>query len=90
MTTQLIKTLIKNLPRFAEEQGDFYAVSREQLTAALNEQAHVERAVAENTVNLCELLLDSLACLNADYLARGEWCFVSCATSRFICIAGDE
>jgi len=77
MATELIHQLIKHLPHFAEEQGDFYAVSREQLCIALCQQTDTEKAVAENTVAICECLLESLACLNTDYLARGEWCFVS-------------
>ena len=71
----LIQTLIPHLPRFAEEEGDFYTVPREALIAALSQ--HAESAIAENTVALVENLLDSLAVLNGDYLANGEWCFVS-------------
>ena len=37
----------------------------------------VDTAIAENTVNFCELLLDSLATLDRYYLQQGEWCFVS-------------
>ncbi len=77
MPTDLIKILIAHLPRFAEEQGDFYAVSRHSLCDSLCQTADIDFAVAENTVQLCELLLDSLACLRTDYLARDEWCFVS-------------
>lgn len=76
MSTQLIKTLINNLPRFSEEQGDFYTVTRKQLIKTLCQKG-TDKIVAENTVTICQLLLDSLACLNTDYLARGEWCFVS-------------
>jgi 8-oxo-dGTP pyrophosphatase MutT (NUDIX family) len=76
MTTKLIKTLINNLPRYAEEEGDFYAVKREDLINALCSE-QVNQLVAENTVGLIENLLDSLAVLNGDYLAKGEWCFIS-------------
>ncbi len=76
MSSQLIKTLITYLPRYAEEEGDFYAVKREDLINALCSE-HINRAVAENTVAVCENLLDTLAVLNTDYLQQGEWCFIS-------------
>ncbi len=75
MPQSSLKTLITLLPRFAEEESDFYTVPRETLIAALSQ--HAEPAIAENTVALVENLLDSLAVLNGDYLANGEWCFVS-------------
>ncbi|MDO9104001.1 MAG: NUDIX hydrolase [Methylovulum sp.] len=77
MTTDLIKTLLQNLPRYAEEEGDFYSVPREALIDALYHQHPLDRAVAENTVALIENLLDTLAVLNTTYLQKGEWCFVS-------------
>ncbi|MDP3010501.1 MAG: NUDIX domain-containing protein [Methylococcales bacterium] len=76
IAAQLIKTLITHLPRYAEEEGDFYAVKREDLINALC-SPQVNQAVAENTVYLIENLLDTLAVLNVDYLAKGEWCFIS-------------
>ncbi|WP_162472941.1 NUDIX domain-containing protein [Methylotuvimicrobium alcaliphilum] len=77
MTRHLIKALINALPRFAEEEGDFYAVSRDTLIAGLSEIQGISAEVAGNTVNLCEALLDSLATLKPQDLQRGEWCFVS-------------
>ena len=77
MTIDLIKTLIPLLPRFAEEEGDYYAVKRTDLIMSLCQQTGIETAIAENTVNLCEILLDSLATLKRDLLKQGEWCFVS-------------
>jgi len=77
MTSHLIKALINALPRFAEEEGDFYAVSRDTLIAELSEIHGISEEVAGNTVYLCEALLDSLTTLKQDYLQRGEWCFVS-------------
>ncbi|MDP3333793.1 MAG: NUDIX hydrolase, partial [Methylococcaceae bacterium] len=76
MSAQLIKTLITYLPRYAEEEGDFYAVKREDLINVLCSE-QVNQAVAENTVNLIENLLDTLAVLNTDSLQKGEWCFIS-------------
>jgi hypothetical protein len=60
MTTNLIKTLLQNLPRYAEEEGDFYSVPREALIDALFQQHPLDRALAENTVALIETLLDTL------------------------------
>ncbi len=77
MTTNLIKILLDNIPRYAEEEGDFYSVSRELLINALCTQQGIDYAVAENTLGLLENLLNSLAVLHTDYLAKGEWCFVS-------------
>jgi len=77
MTQHLIKALITALPRFAEEEGDYYPVKRTDLIAALCQKADIAHEVAENTVNLCETLLDTLATLKPDCLLRGEWCFVS-------------
>ncbi len=78
MTTDLIKTLLRHLPRYAEEEGDFFSVSRQSLIDKLCEQqTTVERTVAENTIALIETLLDTLSVLNATYLQKGEWCFVS-------------
>lgn len=77
MTDNLIKTLIRELPRYAEEEGDFYSVDRNSLIRVISKRHAIEPAVAENTVMLCEQLLDALSVLNVDYLLKGEWCFVS-------------
>jgi len=77
MTQQLIKALINALPRFAEEEGDFYAVSRTDLITELCQTHTVSVEIAENTVNLCETLLDSLSLLQSEHLSKGEWGFVS-------------
>ena len=77
MSAQLIQSLIPHLPRYAEEEGDFYSVPREVLINALCHQHSLDRALAENTVGLMETLLDTLAALNTAYLQKGEWCFVS-------------
>ncbi|WP_024299016.1 hypothetical protein [Methylomicrobium lacus] len=77
MADNLIKTLIRELPRYAEEEGDFYSVDRISLIRAISEHHAVEPAVAENTVMWCERLLDTLSVLNLDDLAKGEWSFVS-------------
>jgi 8-oxo-dGTP pyrophosphatase MutT (NUDIX family) len=73
----MIKTLLNHIPRYAEEEGDFYSVSREELTDALCSKNEISREVAENTIGLIEDLLDTLAVLNSDYLQKGEWSFVS-------------
>jgi hypothetical protein len=75
--TAQIKNIIAHLPRYAEEEGAFYSMPRELLINALCTQQGIDYIVAENTVGLLESLLDSLAVLNAEYLAKGEWCFVS-------------
>lgn len=77
MIANLIKTLLQYLPRYAEEEGDFYSVPREALIDALYHQRSLDRAVAENTVALIETLLDTLAVLNTASLQKGEWCFIS-------------
>lgn len=77
MTGNLIKTLINALPRYAEEEGDFYSVERAYLIEMLCKQHDIDAGIAENTVLLCERLLDTLSVLNADYLLKSEWCFVS-------------
>ncbi|WP_432744568.1 NUDIX hydrolase [Methylobacter sp. G7] len=77
MSANLIQTLISHLPLYAEEEGDFYSVPRKALIIALCRQHQLERAIAENTVNVIEALLDTLAVLNAAYLQKDEWCFVS-------------
>lgn len=77
MSVNLIQTLISHLPRYAEEEGDFYGVPREALINALCQQHQIERVIAENTITLIETLLDTLAVLNTAYLQKGEWCFVS-------------
>ena len=38
MSAALIRSLISHLPRFAEEEGDFYSVPREALIDALCQQ----------------------------------------------------
>lgn len=77
MPNDLIKTLIQELPRYAEEEGDFYSINRNNLVNAICERNAIAPIIAENTVMLCERLLDILSVLNADYLLKGEWCFVS-------------
>ncbi|WP_341327262.1 hypothetical protein [Methylotuvimicrobium sp. KM2] len=58
-------------------QGDHDIFKRSDLIGALCRERQIDPAVAENTVNLCETLLDTLATLKTDNLQRGEWCFVS-------------
>ncbi len=77
MSAPLIKLLISHLPRFAEEDGDFYSVPRNVLIDALCLKHLIDRALAKNTVALLETLLDTLAVLNTEYLQKDEWCFVS-------------
>jgi len=77
MPENLIKTLIENLPRYAEEEGDFFSIDRNHLIETLCKTHDVETDIAENTVMLCERFLDCLSVLQADYLSKGEWCFVS-------------
>ncbi|WP_432741284.1 NUDIX hydrolase [Methylobacter sp. G7] len=77
MSANRIQTLISHLPRYAEEEGDFYGIPREDLINALCHQHHLDRAIAENTISLIETLLDTLAVLNTAYLQKGEWCFMS-------------
>ena len=77
MSAALIRSLISHLPRFAEEEGDFYSVPCEALINALCQQHQIDRAMAENTIDLLETLLDTLALLNPAYLQKGEWCFIS-------------
>ena len=69
--------MISHLPRFAEEEGDFYSVPREALINVLCQQNQLDRPIAENTIALLETLLDTLAVLNTAYLQKDEWCFVS-------------
>ncbi|WP_221896750.1 hypothetical protein [Bathymodiolus japonicus methanotrophic gill symbiont] len=47
----MIKALIPLLPRFAEEEGDFYTVKRADLINLLCLQAGTELSVAENTIS---------------------------------------
>ena len=75
--TAQIKNIIAHLPRYAEEEGAFYSVPRELLINTLCTQQGIDYIVAENTVGLLENLLNSLAVFNAEYLAKGEWCFIS-------------
>ncbi|MCQ8104329.1 NUDIX domain-containing protein [Methylomonas sp. SURF-2] len=76
-TAELIQSLLPHLPRFAEEEGDFYSVPRVALIEALCQSQTLERAIAENTVALLETLLDTLAVLDTAALQNGEWRFVS-------------
>lgn len=76
-TAELIQSLLPHLPRFAEEEGAFFSVPRATLIDALCESQSLERAIAENTVALLEILLDTLAVLDKTRLQNGEWCFVS-------------
>ncbi|CAG1020913.1 hypothetical protein DOJK_00651 [Patescibacteria group bacterium] len=73
----LIKTLLNHIPRYAEEEGDFYSVSHLDLINALCVENNISEEVAINTLELLEVLLNSLSVLNRDYLDKGEWCFVS-------------
>lgn len=76
-TAELIQSLLPHLPRFAEEDGDFYSVPRGALIDALCQNQTLEPAIAENTVALLETLLDTLAVLDRNRLQNGEWRFVS-------------
>ena len=54
MKADIIKTLLNQIPRYAEEEGDFYSVSRKELTDVLCLSNDVSREVAENTISLIE------------------------------------
>lgn len=75
--TELLKTLIAELPRHSEEEGDFYAVDRRHLVDVLCSHHELDKALAEQVVGLCECLLETLSVLRPDELAKGNWCFVS-------------
>jgi len=76
MTAQLIQILLPQLPRFAEEGGDFFSVKRKTLIQSLL-KAGCSHDIAENTLAMLENLLDTLATLSPDALQQGEWCFIS-------------
>jgi len=76
MPTPFIQALIPHLPRYAEEEGDFYAVPRTALVDALC-QTQLDHTAAETVVALVESLLDTLAVLDNNHLQKGEWCWVS-------------
>jgi len=75
VSAQLIQSLLPHLPRFAEEEGDFYSVPRSELIEVLSGQ--VDQAIAENTIGLLETLLYTLAVLDRTYLQKDDWSFVS-------------
>ena len=77
MPASLIQSLIPLLPRFAEEDGDFYSIHRNELIDTLCHQHELDRSLSENTITLIESLLNTLAVLEAEHLKRSEWCFVS-------------
>ena len=95
MPKNLIKTIIRELPRFAEQEGYFYSVNRNSLINSICEYNDVERGIAENIVMMCECLLATLSVLNVNYLLKGEWCFVSfpaqlMATSVLMALIDDD
>lgn len=77
MNREFLKTLIAELPRYSEEEGDFYAVERNHLVDVLRSQHGLDKTIAAHMVDLCECLLESLSVLQSDELANGRWCFVS-------------
>jgi 8-oxo-dGTP pyrophosphatase MutT (NUDIX family) len=76
MSAQLLQSLLHHLPRFAEEEGDFYSVPRQSLIDVLV-QEQTDHSTAKASVSLLETLLDTLAVLDKSRLQSGEWCFVS-------------
>lgn len=95
MPQPFISTLLQALPRHAEEGGLCYSVSRLTLIDTISRQHAVETSVAENTVLLCERLLETLSVLDCDELSRGEWRFISfpaqlLATSVLTALSDDE
>ena len=95
MPQPFIGTLLQALPRHAEEGGLCYSVSRLTLIDTISRQHAVETCVAENTVLLCERLLETLSVLDSDDLLRGEWRFVSfpaqlLATSVLMALSDDD
>ena len=77
MTTEFITSILPYLPRFAEEESDFYSVPRSALIDGVCQSLALDRTIAENTLATLELLLDTLSVLDRTYLQNGEWCFVS-------------
>jgi hypothetical protein len=70
MSVKLIQVLVPLLPRYAEEECDFYSVPREYFLDALSQQQQIDQAIAENTLAFVENLLDTLSVLNPDYLQK--------------------
>ena len=73
MPVSFIQSLMPHLPRFAEEDGDFYSIHRDELIDILCQQHELDRSLSENTVTLIESLLNTLAVLDTEHLKRGEW-----------------
>ncbi|MDT8425013.1 MAG: hypothetical protein RQ733_03470 [Methyloprofundus sp.] len=74
MNAPLIKLLLPYLPRHAEEDGDFFSVPRVELVQHLMTAGYAQD-IADNTLEMLENLLATLATLNPDALQQGEWCF---------------
>lgn len=95
MPQRLVKTLLQALPRHSEEGGLWYSVPRLALIDTISKRHTVEPAIVENTVLLCERLLETLSVLDGEHLSRDEWRFVSfpaqlLATSVLTALSDDE
>jgi hypothetical protein len=77
-----VETLLRLLPRYAEEEGDFYAVHRDVLVSAITEKHGIPSNIAETAVGFCERLLETLSVLNAGISAEGR--MVLCLVLRAI------
>lgn len=76
LPANLIQDLIPLLPRYAEEEGDFFSVERINIIQGLITEGYVEE-IAKTTLAMLENLLDTLATLDSESLQKGEWCFIS-------------
>lgn len=74
---ELLKTLLPELPRYAEEDGDFFKVQRSDLVDSLCLRHQLDRAMSESAVDFCESLLTVFSLLRPDDLTARNWCFVS-------------
>jgi len=82
-SSNTLRILIDNLPRYSEEDDIFTIVKKTDLQNQLVAEARLLNESAELLIHLIERLLNSVATLDESQLRQGKWKFVSFPAQLF-------
>ena len=74
---KILRSLLKFLPLVSEEGGIRSRISKIQLIAKINEDTEIDKKSIISSIDLIELILQKLGCLDSYALSDEQWEFVS-------------
>ena len=74
---KILRSLLKFLPLVSEEGGIRSRISKIQLIAKISQDTEIDKKSIISSIDLIELILQKLGCLDSYALGDGQWEFVS-------------